>query len=52
MTARKQKMISGNEPEFARAGALLLHEAALIDRYLITSSKDTVRTIYAAVTSG
>jgi hypothetical protein len=46
------KLISGNEPEFARAVALLLHEAALIDRYLTTSSKHTARTIHAAVTSG
>jgi hypothetical protein len=37
------KMISANEPEFARAVALLLHEAALIDRYWITSSKHTTR---------
>jgi hypothetical protein len=29
----EEKVISGNEPEFARAVALLLHEAALIDRY-------------------
>jgi hypothetical protein len=28
----EEKMNSGNEPEFARAVALLLHEAALIDR--------------------
>jgi len=48
----KRKMISGNEPEFAYTVALLLHEAALIDRYLITSSKRTARTIHAAVTSG
>ena len=39
-------MISGNEPEFARAVALLLHEAALIDRYWITSSKHAARMIY------
>jgi hypothetical protein len=45
-------MISGNEPEFARAVALLLHEAALIDRYSTTSSKSMARTIHAAVTSG
>jgi hypothetical protein len=48
----EEKVISGNEPEFARAVALLLHEAALIDRYLITSSKYTARTIHAAATSG
>jgi hypothetical protein len=48
----KRKMISGNEPEFAYAVALRFHEAALINRYLITSSKHTARTIYAAVTSG
>jgi len=44
-------MISANEPEFARAVALLLHEAALIDRYWITSSKHAARIAYAAVTS-
>ena len=46
------KMISGNKPEFARAVALLLHEAALINRYWSTSSKYMVRIIYAVVTSG
>jgi hypothetical protein len=45
------KMISGNEPEFARAVALLLHEAALINRYWSTSSKNTARIVCAVVTS-
>jgi hypothetical protein len=45
-------MISGNEPEFARAVALLLHEAALINRYWSTSSKYMARIICAVVTSG
>ena len=46
------KLVSGNEPEFARAVALLLHEAALINRYWSTSSKHTARIIYVVVTSG
>jgi hypothetical protein len=46
------KMISANEPEIASAVSLLLHEAALIDRYSTTASKDAARNIDAVVSSG
>jgi len=39
-------MTSANEPEIARAVALLFHEVALIDRYSITGLKSAARNNY------